>query len=98
MIRHIVLMRFKDDVTAEDIDRIDAGLAELPSKIEEIQTYTNGRNLGITEGAWDYAVVVDFTDVDAYRRYHSHPDHVKVIDELTGPATAELKRLQFEIR
>ena len=97
MIRHIALFRFKDEVTPADIDRLDAGLRALPSKIDTIQAYATGRDLGISEGAWDYAVVGDFADVDGYQAYHTHPAHQEVLETLTRPLTAELKRIQFEI-
>ena len=97
MIRHIALFRFKDEVTSGDIDRLDAGLRALPSQIETIEAYTTGRDLGISEGAWDYAVVADFADVEGYQTYHGHPAHQEVLATLTRPLTAELKRIQFEI-
>ncbi len=97
MIRHIALFRFKDDVSTDDIDRLDAGLGSLPGKVPSIRGFTTGRDLGINDETWDYAVVADFDDIDGYRAYHEHPAHVDVVTTLTKPLTADLKRVQFEI-
>ncbi len=97
MIRHIVLIRFKDEVTSADIDKLEAGLGALPEKISAIEAYAFGRDLGVSEETWDFAIVADFVDVEAYHAYAADPDHVEVLHYLARPLTAEIKRVQFEI-
>jgi hypothetical protein len=97
MIRHIALIRFKDEVTSGDIENLEAGLRALPEKISAIEAYAFGRDLGVSEGTWDFAIVADFADVEAFHAYQADPDHVEVLAYLSRPLTAEIKRIQFEI-
>ena len=78
MLRHVVLFRWNEATTAEDIDRIQAGLDTLPGLIPEIRAYTHGRDLRLGEGTWDYAVVADFDDAAAWSVYDAHPKHEEV--------------------
>lgn len=97
MIRHIAFFRFKDEVTNADIDRLDGSLRSLPSRIDAISEYSCGRDLGITDGSWDYAVVADFADESAYEAYQAHPDHVEVSTNVAKPLMAESLRVQFRL-
>jgi len=97
MIRHVAFFRFKDSVTTEDIDKLDEGLRSLPPRIDEIRGYECGRDLGLMEGTWDYAVVADFDDVEGYRAYAEHPAHVEVSTTRAKPLMAESMRVQFSL-
>lgn len=97
MIRHIALIKFNADVTPADIDRLDAGLAALPGKIPVIKAYAFGRDLRITDGTWDYTIAADFEDVDAFRAYQTHPDHVDLLVSVSQPMTAQIGRIQYEL-
>ncbi|GMR02722.1 MAG: hypothetical protein BMS9Abin20_1068 [Acidimicrobiia bacterium] len=97
MIRHVALFRFKEGVTDETIDHIDDVLATLPDIVDEIVTFASGRDVGITDGAWDYAVVSDFASVEDYRTYASNPDHVDMVKNVVGPNVAEAARVQFTV-
>lgn len=45
MITHVVMMKFKPDVTGKSIDELEALLDELPDRINEIQSYDFGWDL-----------------------------------------------------
>jgi Stress responsive A/B Barrel Domain len=96
MIRHTALIRFKDEVTPAEVEKMEAGLRALPDKISAIEAYAFGRDLGVSKQTWDYAIVADFADVEAFHAYQVDPDHVEVVTYLTGPLTAEIQRVQFE--
>ena len=38
-------------------------------------SYTIGSDLGLRDDNWGFAIVADFTDVDAYRNYDLDPAH-----------------------
>ena len=97
MIRHIALFRFKEGTTPDTIDHIDAALATLPDIMPEVIAFTTGRDAGITDGSWDYAVVSDLASVEDYRTYASHPDHVDIVKTVVGPHVEQAVRVQFEI-
>lgn len=96
MIRHIAMIRLAHTTTASDLDKIDAGLGTLPALIDEIEAYRFGRDIGHTDGSWDYAVVGDFASLQAYDIYASHPDHVRVIADFIAPHLIEIARTQYE--
>lgn len=96
MIRHIALIRFNEDVTSDDVDRLDQALGALPVKISAIKAYAFGRDLGLTDGPWDYAIAADFDDVEAYHAYVADPDHVELLVSVSRPMTAEITRVQYE--
>jgi len=95
MIRHVALFRFKEGVTDETIDHIDDVLATLPDIVDEIVTFASGRDVGITDGAWDYAVVSEFASIEDYQTYAASPDHVDMVKNVVGPNVAEAVRVQF---
>lgn len=97
MIRHIALFHFADDVTAEDIAELDAALGQLPSIVPTIKSFDTGRNLGITGGAWNYAVVADFVSEADYSIYATHPDHIEIVDTVVKPMITDAARIQFEV-
>ena len=97
MIRHLVMFEWKDGTTAEQIQAVVEGLSRLPSEITEIAAYSFGTDLGLTEGAADFAVVADFVSVEDWRAYLAHPAHVRVVEELVVPIRESRVVVQFEI-
>ena len=96
MFHHVALLTFKEGTTTEQVAALEAGLGALPQQIDALIGYRFGSDVGITAGAWDYAVVADFTDRAGYETYRDHPAHVEVLTHLTGPVTASIARVQFE--
>ena len=97
MIRHVALFRFADSVTDETITHIDDTLATLPGLIPDIISFRFGRDIGLTDGAWDYAVTTDLASADDYHTYATHPDHVAIVRNIVGPHVTESARVQFEV-
>ncbi|HPC04617.1 MAG TPA: Dabb family protein [Syntrophales bacterium] len=81
MLKHIVLMKFKEGAADKDIRDMEEGLAGLPPKIPEILQYEFGRD-GRKERSFDFALVSAFRDMDALKRYQTHPDHVVVLGKV----------------
>ena len=97
MLRHIAMIRFTDSVTDEDVRAIDEGLAGLPAVIDEIRSYSFGRDLGFSDTNYHYAVVSEFdsrADLDAYS---GHPQHVHVLTTCIKPVLEDIVRIQFEV-
>lgn len=97
MIRHIALFTFNDDVSPDQVDDLADALRALPSTIESIRSYGCGRDLEAIEGTWDFAVIGDFDDLDAYRAYANHPDHVAVVEHHVKPILHTMARVQIEV-
>jgi hypothetical protein len=78
MLSHVVLMKFKPDVSDEDIRELEKSLDRLPNKIMEIKMYEFGRDLLKSEKSYDFALVSLFANLSALKRYQEHPDHLPV--------------------
>lgn len=97
MIRHTVLFRWTADATEAQIEEAFRRLSELPGLIPEIRRYEFGRDLGYSEATWDMALVADFDSKRDWEAYVHHPAHRSAVAEGTGPITAELVRVQYEV-
>lgn|SRR5687768_18400025 len=95
--RHVVLFTWVEGTTTLQQDEVAAKLRELPGVIPEIREYSVGLDAGVNPGSWDFAVVADFADRDAYLVYRDHPAHRAVIDTYIAPLVAERAALQYEL-
>jgi len=94
--RHVSLLRWIPEATAEQRAAVESGIATLPSLIPEIRSYVFGADAHVSEGNFDLAIVADFDDFDSYVVYRDHPDHVAVIAERIRPILAERSAVQHE--
>lgn len=95
MITHIVMMKFKESVTAEDIDALEAMLDALPEKIIEIQSYDFGRDVLKSPRSDDFALVSVFANLDTLAAYQQHPAHLKVAKRL-GEICSRIAVVDYE--
>ncbi len=77
MIKHLVLAKFKQNVTKEQIAELLKSTAALPSMIPEIKGYDFGRDMR-PERSFDFALVSEFSDVEALEGYKTQKDHAEV--------------------
>ncbi len=94
-LRHVVLLRFKPGTEPGQVDEIARALRALPGSIPELDDYRVGRDLGLTEGNWEFGIAADFATEDHYRTYRDDPDHQRIIRELIQPLVAERAAVQF---
>lgn len=95
MITHVVMMKFKLDVTAEAIDELEALLDRLPDRIHEIQSYDFGRDVVRSERSHDFALVSVFANLDTLTHYQAHPDHQVVLKKL-GTMCTHIAAVDYE--
>jgi len=93
---HCVMFRWNDDVDADHIARVKAGLDTMPDRIDSIRRYRHGTDAGVNAGTYDYAVMAEFDDVEGYLAYRDHPHHQRFIAELITGNVAERASVQFE--
>lgn len=82
MLKHVVFLKFKSDISDADIEDIEKGLASLPARIPEIKRYEFGRDILHTERSYDFALISEFEDQDAMNRYQTHPYHFAVLNKI----------------
>lgn len=77
MIRHIVLVRFRPDVSGARIDALFAELHAIEGKVPGLLSITSGRSESPEqmERGYMHGFVVDFEDWDGLAAYQVHPDH-----------------------
>ena len=77
MIRHVVLVRFREAVPATEITAIFRQLDDLRAKLPGMKVFCHGSNVspeGLSRG-FTHAFTVDFADAAARDAYLAHPDH-----------------------
>jgi len=94
MIKHIVLVKFKTGVTAEQIAEIQKRLAALPARIPEIKAYDFGPNINPVK-SYDFILVSEFSDMEAVGRYKIQPDHAATAQFIRN-LSDDMKILDFE--
>ncbi len=97
MLRHVALFTWNPDTSDDSIRALSEGLAGLPAKIPEIRSYHFGPDVRLGVANDDFAVVADFDDAAAFRRYAEHPAHRLVIAELLTPILASRHAVQYHV-
>jgi len=97
VLQHVVLFRWRDDITPEAMAAVESGLAGLPAAIPEIRSYRFGADAGIAAGTWDFGIVAGFDSADDWAVYRDHPQHQAFIAERIKPWAAERAAVQFEV-
>lgn len=95
MFHHVVMFRFVEGTTAEQVAAVTAGLAGLPAAIPQIRSYVFGPDAGLNPGTYDYAVSAAFDSADDYVVYRDHPEHRAFIARCIAPVVADRAACQF---
>ncbi len=97
MIRHVVLFTWDDEMTDELEQQFTDELTALAPQLAGLRSYHAGPDAGIIEGNFDYAVVADFDDTEAYLAYRDNPVHQDIISRLSRPHARNRASVQYEI-
>ncbi len=84
-LRHVVLFKFKEGTTQEDINSVEMSFAALPAKIPEIRSFewgTNNSPEGLDKG-FTHCFILTFNSEEDRALYLPHPDH-KAFGESIG--------------
>lgn len=89
-IKHIVLMKFKPEITQETIDGIVADFHHIKAQLPGMLDFSIGPNVskeGVNKG-FTHGFVMTFENAEALQTYLPHPDHVtvkkKILESLDG--------------
>ncbi len=77
LLRHVVLFKFKEGTTPEQISQVKTTFAALPSKIPQIKAYEWGLNNspeGLEKG-FTHCFFLTFTSEEDRAIYLPHPNH-----------------------
>jgi antibiotic biosynthesis monooxygenase (ABM) superfamily enzyme len=95
MLHHVVTFTLKPDAPADQVDRISEAVNALAAALPEVRSLAVGADLGLREGNSSFAIAAQFDDVDGFKAYADHPEHIRVIKELIGPYISERHPVQF---
>ncbi|MBI4300079.1 MAG: Dabb family protein [Chloroflexi bacterium] len=75
MIKHIVLLKFKDGAPQEAVDDFLNHLRSLPSKIPTIRNPILGKAIPQTMSGFTHSWICEFDDAATWQAYMDNPDH-----------------------
>ena len=78
MLTHIVIWKYREDVSQDEREEHVALLRSLPSLIPEIVSFDVGFDMLRLPRSFDTGLVATFCDRNALEIYSDHPEHVKV--------------------
>lgn len=92
MIRHIVLIRFREGITEAEVSDIFSELHAIEGKIPGLLSITSGRSESPekVERGYMHGFVADFADWPALEAYQVHPAHKKLGARLVENAVGGL--------
>ena len=96
-VAHLSQLHWKPGATADEIERVGAGLATLPDRLPGLLYYAFGSDLGLRDDNADYAVIGVFADIEAYHTYSTHPEHVRILREMITPILESRSAAQFAV-
>lgn len=97
MIKHIVLLTWKEGASQDQIDAVTSSFRALEDEIEEIVSYSFGEDACIYRGNADYALIAEFRNEADLKAYVVHPSHQELLAKVTGPIMASFQSVQFHI-
>jgi hypothetical protein len=95
MILHIVLFKWKEGVTKEQVDAIDAAMAKLPAAIPQVKQLHWGSDVHFREGNADWALAAIFANQADWQAYQVHPEHQAIVQNLVAPILASRAAIQI---
>ncbi|HEX3869340.1 MAG TPA: Dabb family protein [Pirellulales bacterium] len=82
VLRHLVLYKFRDDATAQQVQKVVDTFAALPKQVDTIIDFEQGTNVS-TEGKSDgftHSFLVTFRDEKGRDAYLVHPAHSAYVE------------------
>ncbi len=84
LLRHVVLFKFKETSSPEDVKKVEDAFRALPGKIKEVKAFEWGTNNSPENLNQDFThcFFVSFASEKDREVYLPHPEHVAFIDVL----------------
>jgi len=96
MVHHIGLYKLKPDVRPEDTEEMMMNARMQLLKIPEVLSIKCGKRID-PELPWPFFIAIDFESMDKYEIFREDPIHVKFMEEVIKPNTADSLSLDFEM-
>lgn len=96
MIHHIVLFKLKPEVTSEKLEEMMMNTRIQLLKIPEVLSVRCGKRVEATND-WEFFLAVEVESMDKLAIYRDDPIHIKYVEEVIKPNTAERWALDYEM-
>ena len=100
MVKHVILWKLKEELTAEEKENVKAGIKEglegLAGKIPGLVDVKVNIN-SLPTSTVDVMLDTTFENAEALAAYATHPKHVAVADSKVRPYTANRACMDFEV-
>ncbi|MGY3569861.1 Dabb family protein [Vibrio paucivorans] len=98
MIRHVLLIKFKDDASNAEIEKLKGLFELMPEKVEGVISVEwgendspEGKNKGFT-----HSVLMTFSDEEGRQNYLPHPEH-DALKEVFRPLLEDIVVFDYQI-
>ncbi len=88
MVKHIVMLDFKDENKQANLEKVKSMLEALVESVPTLQSMEVGINFSAEERAMDLSLYSSFEDQAGLEAYATHPAHLEVIKFIKTVATA----------
>lgn len=96
MLRHIVMVTYKPEATPAQRSAMQAAIVAFEEQIPEVRSLTCGDNIGSGPNHHDFAIVADFDDLPAFRRYIESDAHKAYVEIYAKVVVEKLAAIQHE--
>ncbi|PRY25256.1 stress responsive alpha/beta barrel protein [Aliiruegeria haliotis] len=96
MLRHIVLLTFKPDATPEQLEAWRMAVVDMCERSADVLSFTLGSNVGHGPNHYDSALVADFEDIEAFRRYVGGALHKAYVENHARHVVDRIAAIQHE--
>jgi len=95
-LRHVVMFKFKDTASKEDIKKVEDAFVALPSKIPSIKAFEWGLNNSpeTFEKGFTHCFLLTFDSEEGRSEYLPHPAH-EAFGEIVGPILDDLHVMDY---
>ncbi len=99
MLIHIVLIKFKEGTTENQIKELHENVLQLKEKIPGINSISGGSDVSTEKMNHDFThgFVMEFKDSKARDDYLPHPVHQSVVEKYSRPIAADVLVLDYNI-
>lgn len=83
-LRHVVSLKFKEDVTEAQKQEIIDGIFAFPSQIPEVKKVEGGENVSIEDAhkGFTHCFTMTFEDIEGLKVYLPHEDHMALVEKV----------------
>ena len=96
MVHHIDLFKLKPGITPARVEEMMMNTRMMLLKIPEVLSIKCGKRID-SELEWPFFIAIDFESMDRYAIFKEDPIHVKFVEEVIKPNTADSLALFFEM-